>query len=340
MSWTVAIGVDTHKDEHVAVACDRLGRELASFAAPATAAGYQALWRWAQSLGTPAFAIEGSGSYGAGLARFLVAVGAELYECERPRRRDRRRGKSDLIDAALAARRLLTGEGLGRPRGGGAREDLRLLLLERRGLVRTETAIVNQLLAVVVAAPAPVRERLAGLRGPRLLAACARLQTRSEQEQVAAAVLRRLSRRARSLASERQALDEQLERLVAALAPDLLAECGVGVVCAAQLLVSSGDPARMRSEAAFAALAGTSPVDASSGRQRRHRLNRGGDRQLNRALHVIALARVRHHRETASYYGRLLAAGKTSREARRCVKRALARHFYRRLSALELQEQP
>jgi transposase len=204
--------------------------------------------------------------------------------------------------------------------------------------VRTETAILNQLLAVVVAAPAPVRERLAGLRGRRLLAACARLQAGGGQEQVTVAVLRRLSRRGRSLARERQALDEQLGRHVAGLAPELLAGCGVGAVCAAQLLVSSGDPARMRSEAAFAALAGTSPVDASSGRQRRHRLNRGGDRQLNRALHVIAPARVRHHRETAGYYRRLLAAGKTSREARRCVKRALARYFDRQLSAPKLQQ--
>src|SRR6476661_354495 len=115
------------------------------------------------------------------------------------------------------------------------------------------------------------------------------------------------------------------------LAPTLLEECGVGPVCGAQLLVSSGDPGRMRSEAAFAALAGTSPVDASSGKQRRHRLNRGGDRQLNWALHVVALQRVRHHPETSAYYERLLATGKTTREARRCVKRALARRFYRLL---------
>ena len=118
-----------------------------------------------------------------------------------------------------------------------------------------------------------------------------------------------------------------------ALVPELPDECGAGAVCAAQLVTSSGDPARMRSEAAFAALAGTSPVDASSGRQQRHRLNRGGDRQLNRALHVIALARVRHDPKTAAYQERLLAAGKTPREARRCIKRALARHFYRRLLA-------
>jgi len=121
---------------------------------------------------------------------------------------------------------------------------------------------------------------------------------------------------------------------VSAIVPELLAECGVGPVCAAQLVVSSGDPSRMASEASFAALAGTSPVDASSGQQQRHRLNRGGDRQLNRALHVIALTRVRYHGETAAYYQRLLAAGKTTREARRCVKRMLARYFHRKLCSL------
>src|SRR5215204_5785317 len=140
MSWTVAIGIDTHRDEHVAVAFDRLGCQLDSRSEPASAAGYLALWRWAQALGEPAFAIEGTGSYGAGLARFLQASGACVYECERPRRRERRNGKNDLLDAALAGKRLLSGEGLSRPRGGGRREDLRLLLVERRGAVRAQTA--------------------------------------------------------------------------------------------------------------------------------------------------------------------------------------------------------
>jgi transposase len=339
MSWTVAIGVDTHKHEHVAVACDRLGRQLDSRSQPATGAGYLALWRWAKQLGEPAFAIEGAGSYGAGLARFLTACGARVYESERPQRRQRRRGKSDPIDAAIAARRLLAGEGLSGLRGGGAREDLRLLLLERRGLVQAQTATLNRLHAVVLAAPDRIRKRLVGVRGQRLPAACARLRADAQGEQVPVAVLRRLSRRARALAAELAELERELEQRVEALVPELLEECGVGPVCAAQLVVSSGDPARMRSESSFAALAGTSPVEASSGRQRRHRLNRGGDRQLNRALHVIALNRVRYHDQTRCYYGRLLDSGKSAREARRCVKRALARHFYGRLCELpRLQE--
>jgi transposase len=336
MQWTVAIGVDTHKDLHVAVALDALGAQLDSREIATTAAGYRRLLSWAQELGVPAFAIEGTGSYGAGLVRFLEQAGVAVYECERPRRQERRGGKSDLIDAALAARRLLAGKGLSFPRGGGRREDLRLLLLERRSAMRARNAALNQLSALLVTAPDHLRARLGALSGDQLAHAAARLRPRPE---VMIGVLRRLGQRAVRLSKEVAEAERALAALLAQVAPDLLEECGMGPICGAQLLVSSGDPNRMTSEASFAALAGTSPVDASSGKQRRHRLNRGGDRQLNWALHVVALARIRHHPETAAYYERLLAAGKTTREARRCVKRALARHFYRRLremSALPL----
>jgi transposase len=328
MEWTVAIGVDTHKDMHVAVALDAIGGQLDCKQIPTTPAGYRGLLSWARELGVPAFAIEGTGSYGAGLVRFLKRTDVAVYECERPRRQERRRGKNDLLDAASAARRLIVGEGLSLPRGDGRREDLRLLLLERRGAMQARNAALNQLSALVVTAPEHVRERLGALSGERLARAAARLRPR---EEVVNGVLRRLGKRVERLSKEVTESERALATIVAELAPKLLAECGVGPVCAAQLLVSSGDRERMRSEASFAALAGTSPVDASSGKQRRHRLNRGGDRQLNWALHVIALQRVRHHSETTAYYERLLAAGKTVREARRCVKRALARHFYRRL---------
>jgi transposase len=334
MQGTVAIGIDTHKDRHVAVALDRFGGQLDSCQVPASSAGYLALHAWAHGLGEPAFALEGAGSYGAGLARFLEAAGCCLYECERPKRRERRRGKSDLIDAMLAARRLLAGERLGRPRGlSGPREDLRLLLLERRSAIGARTATLNQLQAALVTAPEPMRARLRGLSSEQLAHAVTRLRPREGDEMVLRRVLRRLGRRVLSLDAELAELEAELDAIVSSLVPELLAECGVGAVCAAQLVVSSGDPARMGSEASFAALAGTSPVDASSGRQQRHRLNRGGDRQLNRALHVISLSRVRWHPDTAAYYQRLLASGKTPREARRCVKRALARHFYHRLCA-------
>ncbi len=327
MDWSVAVGVDTHKDAHMAVACDLVGRQLGSVRVAANASGYLKLFEWAQALGRPAFAVEGSGSYGSGLARFLAAAGVAVFECERPQRWDRRRGKSDLIDAAAAARRLVSGQGLSRLRGDGVRDDLRLLLLERRSAIDARTAALNQLHAVIVASPEHLRRRLGALVGSALARACTGLRPGPQL----ASVLRRLGRRVLQLESELATVDRELEQLVCAFVPELLDECGVGPVCAAQLLVSSGDPRRMHSEAAFAALAGTSPVDASSGRRQRHRLNRGGDRQLNRALHVISLARVRHHPETAAYYARLLSTGKTPREARRCVKRALARHFYRKL---------
>ena len=330
MEWTVAIGVDTHKDTHVAVALDSVGRQLDTRSFSSDTCGYAALWEWACALGRPAFAIEGCGSYGAGLSAFLAAAEAEVYECERPRRAERRRGKSDLLDALRAARRLLSGEGLGQPRGAGHREELRLLLLERRGASRAHIAALNQLHALVLTAPSEVRARLQRLPAAALVDAL----RRQRPADVLGSVLKRTAQRAYQLENELKQLDDELEQITRELVPELLAECGVGPVCAAQLVVSSGDPQRMRSEASFAALAGTSPVDASSGRQQRHRLNRGGDRQLNRTMHVVALNRIRFHPATAAYYQRLLAAGKTTREARRCVKRALSRCFYRKLCSI------
>ena len=330
--WTVAIGVDTHKQWHVAVALDRLGRLIDSVTVEATAGGYRRLLVWARGLGEPAFGVEGCGSYGAGLARFLADHGEAVSECERPRRSDRRGGKNDLIDATLAARRVVSGEGLSHPRGAGRREQLRLLLLERRGAVRARTAALNQLDAVIVTMPDDQRQRLSSVPKRQLVMTAARLRASRDG---AGDVARRIARRIQHLTSEIQDIDQQLRSLVADLALELLDECGVGAVCAAQLLVSSGDPRRMASEASFAALAGATPIDASSGKQQRHRLNRGGDRQLNWALHVIALQRVHHHDQTKAYYQRLLANGKTTREAKRCIKRALARHLYHRLRDLQ-----
>lgn len=331
--WTVAIGVDTHKQWHVAVALDRLGRLIDSLTVSATMSGYRQLLVWAHAMGEPAFGVEGCGSYGAGLASFLADHGERVFECERPRRRERRGGKNDVVDATLAARRVVAGEGLSSPRGGGQRERLRMLLLERRGAVRARTAALNQLDAAIVTAPAELRQRLDRVPKRRLVSVVARLRPRPDG---VTDVLRRIARRIQLLTDEIDEVDQTVQALVAAIAPGLLAECGVGPVSAAQLLVSSGDPDRMATEASFAALAGTSPLEASSGKHRRHRLNRGGDRQLNWALHVIALQRVHYHDQTKAYYQRLLAEGKTTREAKRCVKRALARHFYNRLKQLQL----
>ncbi len=221
-----------------------------------------ALYQWAHELGEPAFALEGAGSYGAGLARFLQAAGCPVYECERPKRAERRHGKSDLIDALLAARRLLGGERLGAPRGlSGPREDLRLLLLERRSAIRARTATLNQLQAVLVTAPERLRSRL-----PAVTAS---------------------SSRARSCVCGRVRLSSRS--------------------CLASCAASAG---------AYSASTPSWRSSSASWRRscRRHRLNRGGDRQLNRALHVISLSRVRYHAETAAYHQRLLASGKTTRE--------------------------
>ena len=193
------------------------------------------------------------------------------------------------------------------PRGGGQREQLRVLLLERRGAVRARTAALNQLDAVIVTAPHDLRRRLSAAPRTHLLATVARLRRRPDG---ATDAPRRIARRIQLLTAELDEIDAELAGLVSQIAPQLLAEYGVGPVCATQLLVSSGDPRRMASEASFAALAGTNPLDASSGKQQRHRRNRGGDRQLNWALHVIALQRVRHHTQTRHYYQSLRARGK------------------------------
>jgi transposase len=232
---------------------------------------------------------------------------------------------NDLIDAELAARRLLAGEPLALPRGGHEREQLRLLLLERRSAQHARQQALNQLKAAIVTLDPPLRAQLERQR-PATLARSNLLQ----RQQLAP--LQRLARRIELLERELTEIDRELNELTRALCPQLLHQPGVGPLCAAQLLVSTADPHRIRTEPAFAALAGVSPVEASSGPIKRHRLNRNGDRQLNWALHMTALNRIRYHPETRSYYQRQLDRGKTKREAIRIIKRALARRLYRTLT--------
>jgi transposase len=326
VEWTVAIGIDTHRDQHVAVALDRLGRRLGSLAFAVDEQGFAELVRFARSLGEAAFAVEGTGSYGASVARALLREGFPVFECDRPERR-RRTDKNDLVDAEGAGRRLLTGRRLPLPRGGRERELLRLLLIERRSAQHGRQQASNQLQAAIITLDPPLRARLAHRR-PATLARSSLLQ-----RQRALAPLRRLAKRIVLLEQELAEIDRELARLTRRLCPKLLAEQGVGPLCAAQVLVSSADPNRLHSEPAFAALAGVSPIEASSGPRKRHRLNRGGDRQLNWALHMSALNRIRYHPETRSYYTRLLDRGKTKREAIRIVKRALARRLYRTIAS-------
>lgn len=324
MEWTVAIGVDTHRDVHVAVALDAFGRRLGSLEFAVDERGFERLREFAISLGEPAFVVEGTGSYGASLARALLVEGFAVFECERPKRR-RRNEKNDLIDAEQAARRLLAGGPLSLPRAGRQREQLRLLLLERRSAQHARQQARNQLQAAIVTLDPPLRAQLERAR-PAALARDTRLQ----REQLTP--LQRLAQRIVSLEHELGEIDGELNDLTSALCPQLLRQPGVGPLCAAQLLVSTAQPHRIRSEPAFAALAGVSPIEASSGPTKRHRLNRSGDRQLNWALHMTALNRIRYHPETRTYYQRQLDRGKTKREAIRIVKRALARRLYRTLT--------
>ena len=321
----VAIGVDTHRDRHVAVALDGLGRRLGSFAFDVDEQGFRQLVSFGCALGRPAFAIEGTGSYGASLARALLAGGFAVFECDRPERR-RRSDKNDLIDAERAAQQLLSGRPLPLPRTGVEREQLRLLLAERRSAQRARLQAHSQLKAAIVTLDPRLRAKLSPLEPTKL--GCDAHIKRTPQ----LSSLRRLSTRIQQLQRELAEIDAELAALTASLCPQLRAEHGIGPLCSAQVLVSTADPNRLRSEASFAALAGVSPVEASSGPVKRHRLNRGGDRQLNWALHMSALSRIRYHPETTAYDQRLLNRGKTKREAIRIVKRVLARRLYRTLT--------
>jgi transposase len=333
------IGVDTHADSHaLALVEARTQRTRRQLTIPCTRRGYRQALRLArrQAPGRRTWALEGSGCYGAGFARFLAARGEQVLEVERPRR-DGSRGrlKSDALDAERAARQVLAEAAGARPRLGAETQALRALLVAREGAVTAQTAARNELRALIVGAPPQLRERLEGLSPTTRLQACARLRAAGDCERAALALaLRSLARRIIALRAEAAELEAELERRVRALAPQLLARRGVGPICAAWLLVAWSQPGRVRSEAAFARLGGVAPIPASSGKVVRHRLDRGGDRRLNRALHTIVLGLRRVDDETKRYIARRVAEGKSEREAVRCLKRYLARSLYRQLEAM------
>jgi len=339
----VVVGVDTHKDAHVARAKDGLGRSLDEPRVfPATRKGYAQLLEWARSLGElDTVGIEGTGSYGAGLARYLAASGVTLLEVVRPNRQRRRRnGKSDPADADAAASAVLSGEASGTPkRGDGAVEAIRALRVARSTAVKARTQAINALKALLVTAPAELRERLEGeLSSAHLVAACARLRPGRVTDPVSAtkAALVSLARRYQDLTEEAQTLGTELDRLTELAAPKLRARYGVGPDVAAALLIAAGDnPERLRSEAAFSMLCGSSPVEASSGKVTRHRLNRAGDRQANAALYRVVLVRLRWHEPTKAYLARRVAEGKSKKEAIRCLKRYVAREVFRVLQEMK-----
>jgi transposase len=335
------LGVDTHRDEHVmAVVTAPAGAVVAGAAAPANTRGYRELLRVAErhAPGRRAWAIEGTGSYGAGLARFLAGRGETVLELSRTPRAERRlRGKDDELDAVRTARAALASETLALPRVGEQREALRLLLVARRSAVDVRREALTQLRAVIVTAPDRLRNELRGLSEGKLLDRCSRLRrsTTAADEAATRLVLRSLARRVQAATIEAAELEQEIVAHVRALAPALLDEPGVGPIVAAQLLVAWSHRGRLRSEACFARLAGVAPVPASSGQTTRHRLSRGGDRQLNRALHTIVLHRRQHDPTTRDYIAKRVAKGKSRRDATRLLKRYLARQLYRLLESQE-----
>jgi transposase len=336
------IGVDTHLDEHVlAVVASPSGAVIAQRLVRANTRGYASALLFACEAGNGArvWAIEGSGSYGAGLARYLVSRGETVLETSRVPQTERRlRGKDDALDAVRTARTALASDTLALPRRGERREALRLLLIARRSAVDVRREALGQLRGVIVTAPDGLREQLRALPVGKLLARCSRLRrsgAMSTDEVATRLVLRSLAHRIQAATIEAAELEREMLAHVRALAPQLLDEPGVGPIVAAQLLVAWSHHGRVRSEAAFARLAGVAPVPASSGKTRRHRLSRGGDRQLNRALHTIALHRRQHDAATRDYIARRVADGKTRRDATRMLKRYLVRHLYRRLQQTE-----
>jgi transposase len=334
----VTLGVDTHEQMHVAVALDQLGRRLGELSIPTNPAGYARLVDWASAYGViDKIGVEGTGSWGAGLARWLAAEGMVVVEVDRPDRKTRRHGKSDAIDAEAAARAVQSGRATAIPKtGDGPVEMLRVLRLTRRSAVKNRTMAANQLAAVVTTAPVNTREQLRGLNTAKLVAVAAKFRCGDEPDTVVDATryaLRELARRYQHLTEQIARLDVQLERLVAAAAPELVAKLGIGTQTAAALLVAAGDnPERLKDEGSFAHLTGTAPLDASSGKQQRHRLNRGGDRDANCALYQIALTRLAVDEDTKAYMQRRLAEGKTKKEAFRCLKRYIAREVHKTLS--------
>ncbi len=335
------IGVDTHTDTHTACLIDNTGREIGLLTIQACPRGYASLLAWASEHATGAalWAVEGTRSHGTGLLRALIAAGQQVVEAGRPARPSRRPGgKSDPNDARLAARQALSRTRHAQPRRDGEREALRILLVAREHARNTQTAAINVFKALLLTAPDRLREPLRRLSTPRQTAACAamRVLTRhSPSERALRETLRSLARQIRLLDKQMRANQRQLHDLVEIMMPALLDEPGVGAVSSAHLIVAWSHPGRCRSESAFASLAGVSPIEASSGRVTRHRLNRFGDRKLNRALHTIVNWRLLHHQPTQQYLTRRRAEQKSDTEIRRCLKRYTARHLFRLMEAVE-----
>jgi transposase len=334
MLRTITGGVDTHLDVHVAAALDEHGTLLGVESFETTRAGYCKLLEWLQGFGTVALVgVEGTGSYGAGLTRHLHAEGVSVVEVDRPnRQRRRRKGKSDPQDAISAARAAHSGDadGLAKTRDGNV-ESIRTLRIARISARKARTQALNQMRSIVSTGPESIRDELRGLNVYHLLERASSYRPGAKRDVVSLTklTLRTLARRAISLEAEVEEIDTILKDLVKETAPELVAQLGIGTEAASALLVAAGDnPDRLRHESAFAHLCGTSPIDASSGKHERHRLNRGGDRQANSALWHIVLTRMVYDPRTMEYFNRRTKEGLTKKEAMRCLKRYVAREVY------------
>ncbi len=279
------------------------------------------------------FGVEGTGSYGAGLARFLRVQGHKVIEVNRPNRSTRRRlGKSDATDAEMAARTVLAGVAVDQPKSGTDKvEMIRMLKSTKDSAMKGRTQAINQMKALIVTSPVELREQVRELTTIKLVGHCSRWRQSDMETPLAAAryAFRSLARRYIRLTQEIEDLERELARLTAAFAPGLTETLGIGTDTAAALLVTAGsNPERLKSEASFAALCGVSPIPASSGKTYRHRLNRGGDRQANAAIHRIVLVRLRYDHRTNTYLRRRIEEGKTKTEVIRCLKRYVAREVF------------
>lgn len=335
---TVTGGIDTHGEVHVAAVLDEIGGLLDTESFAADPDGYSDLLSWLESFGeVTKVGVEGTGSYGAGIARFLARAGVRVVEVDRQNRQSRRQsGKSDPLDAVEAARAALSGRARGIAKSkDGSIEAIRVLVVAKRSARGARIKALTQMRQLTFSAPDQLQSRLKGLPIAQFVAAAQGLRPTRSPDVVTAATkasLSTLAHRVADLEDEIAALDAMIIPLLESSAPELLAVYGVGIDTAAALLVAAGDnPERLRSEAAWAHLCGVSPLEASSGKVTRHRLNRGGDRQANRALWHIVITRLASDPRTQAYMERRVKDGRSKREAIRILKRYVAREVYRSL---------